>query len=319
LQRAFSALQLKEGVLAGDFRSLARAATLIEAQTREGQELVSSLFQHTGRAMVLGITGPPGAGKSTLVNLLTGLFRQRGQTVAIIAVDPSSPFSKGAILGDRIRMTGHHNDSGVFIRSVATRGKLGGLARASLEMSLLFDAAGRDVIIIETVGVGQEEVDIAQLADVTALVLVPGLGDDVQVMKAGIMEIADVFVVNKADLPGSEQLEQMLRSMQSLGNAVSGRSVVPIHRVVATTGSGAVELLSAFDNMFRENGARRSQVDVWSSRLRELLRDSLLAKLSKDQLREQAELVAQKNLDPYRALTNLESSLLEGVKEPDEL
>jgi len=269
--------------------------------------------------MVIGVTGPPGAGKSTLVNLLTGLLRQLGKTVAIIAVDPSSPYSRGAILGDRIRMTGHHDDPGVFIRSVATRGKLGGLARATLEMSLLFDAAGRNIIIVETVGVGQEEVDIAELADVTAVVLVPGLGDDVQAMKAGIMEIADIFVINKADLPGSEQLEQMLRSMQSLGNALPGRSVVPIHRVIATDGTGGTELLSAINRAFRETHARRSQVDIWSARLRELLRDSLLADLSKDELEKQAELVVQKKLDPYRALTNLQGILLRGSRGPDEL
>ncbi len=167
--------------------------------------------------MIVGITGPPGAGKSTLVDQLAKTVRRNGQTAAIIAVDPSSPFSCGAILGDRIRMQDHHEDPGVFIRSMATRGRLGGLAKATLEMAMLFDAAGRDVVLIETVGVGQDEVDIARLADITVLVLTPGFGDDVQAMKAGIMEIADVFAINKADQPGADRLEQEIRAMQSVG------------------------------------------------------------------------------------------------------
>ncbi|MBV9035227.1 MAG: methylmalonyl Co-A mutase-associated GTPase MeaB, partial [Acidobacteriaceae bacterium] len=186
-------------------RALARAATLIERQTAEGQMLTASLFPHTGRALTVGITGPPGAGKSTLVDQLIKVLRLGGKTVGVIAVDPSSPFSGGAILGDRIRMGDHYRDEGVFIRSVATRGQLGGIARGTLELALLLDASGRDVILIETVGVGQDEIAVTQLADVTVVVLVPGLGDDVQALKAGILEIADVFAINKADLPGAER------------------------------------------------------------------------------------------------------------------
>jgi LAO/AO transport system kinase len=187
---------LSERVLAGDPRALARAITIIEDERPEATPLVQALFPHSGRAYLVGVTGPPGAGKSTLVDRLAGEFRRRQLTVGIVAVDPTSPYSGGAILGDRVRMQAHAGDPGVFIRSMATRGQLGGLARATSEAALVLDAAGRDVVLIETVGVGQDEVDIVRTADVSIVTVVPGTGDEVQALKAGIMEIADIFVVN---------------------------------------------------------------------------------------------------------------------------
>ncbi len=203
-------------ILAGDPRALARAATWIEDRRPEAEALLRELFPRTGRALIVGVTGAPGAGKSTLCDQFAKALRAERKTVAVLAVDPTSPYTGGALLGDRIRMQQHHADPGVFIRSMATRGWLGGLAAATTEMTMLFDAAGYDVVIVETVGVGQDEVEIARLADVTVVVLVPGMGDDVQAIKAGIMEIADVFVINKADLPGAEKLERELMSTTSV-------------------------------------------------------------------------------------------------------
>ena len=193
-------------ILQGDPRAIARAATLIE--NRQATPLLKELFSYSGKALVIGITGAPGAGKSTFANQLVSLLRTEQKRVAIIAVDPTSPYSGGAILGDRIRMLQHHADPGVFIRSMATRGHLGGLAPTAADMTLLFDAAGCDVVIVETVGVGQDEVEIARLADVTLVVLTPNNGDDIQALKAGIMEIADVFILNKSDLDGADKLER---------------------------------------------------------------------------------------------------------------
>jgi LAO/AO transport system kinase len=229
-------MDLAEKILAGDLRALARAASLIENQALDADALLRQLVPHTGRALILGVTGAPGAGKSTLVDRMITLLRAEGKSLGVIAVDPSSPVSGGAILGDRIRMQQHHADPGVFIRSMATRGIPGGIARATADLTNLLDAAGRDVVIIETVGVGQSEVEIARLAQVTILVLVPGTGDDVQAMKAGIMEIADIFVINKADLPGVEKLAQELH------NVAGDRPVV---RTVASEGQGVAEVIAA--------------------------------------------------------------------------
>src|SRR5579859_7326829 len=190
---------LARKILDGDLRSLARAATVVENRGVAAESLLKELFPRTGRAAIIGITGSPGAGKSTLTDRLVHELRREGKSVGVLAVDPTSPFTGGAILGDRIRMLSHHADAGVFIRSMATRGSLGGLATATSDMALLLDAAGKEFVLIETVGVGQDEVEIAKLADVTVVVLVPGMGDDVQAIKAGIMEIADVFVINKSD------------------------------------------------------------------------------------------------------------------------
>jgi LAO/AO transport system kinase len=242
---------LSQRTLAGDPRALARAATLAVNQPAVAEALRKYLSAHIGRAMIIGITGAPGVGKSTLVDQLTKTLRSQGKTVGIVAVDPSSPFSHGAILGDRIRMQSHHGDPGVFIRSLASRGKSGGLAEGARDVALLLDAAGRDVVLIETVGVGQAEVEVARAADVTVLVLAPGLGDDVQAMKAGIMEIADVFAINKADMPGADRLEQDIRMMQSLGGEGERSSAAPIRRVVANEGTGIENLLAAIRDVFQ--------------------------------------------------------------------
>ena len=223
----------------GDPRALARAATGIENHDPRALDLLSELAPLAGQARIVGITGPPGAGKSTLVDALARVLRRQSKTVAVIAVDPSSHVTGGAILGDRIRMQDHHADPGIFIRSMATRGTTGGLAQATAGMVRLMDAAGRDWVIIETVGVGQAEVDIAGLAQVTVVVLVPGMGDDVQAIKAGIMEIADIFVINKADHPGADRVERELQAMLSL----SDRANPPILRTVATENTGIEALV----------------------------------------------------------------------------
>lgn len=228
-------------ILAGDLRSIARAATQIENGTPAGAALLKELQPHTGRALIIGLTGPPGAGKSTLCNQLVRVIRGEGLKVAVIAVDPSSPLSGGAILGDRIRMQQHHADPHVFIRSMATRGFPGGLARTTRDLTTLLDAAGYDVIIIETVGVGQSEIEVARLAQVTVLVLVPGSGDDVQSIKAGIMEVAQVFAVNKADLPGADLLASNIHAATALDTGTPPEIV----KVVALEGKGIEELLTA--------------------------------------------------------------------------
>jgi LAO/AO transport system kinase len=223
-----------EAIVSGDLRALARAASLVEE--RKAGALLAELAPHAGRALTIGLTGAPGTGKSTLVDQLTGVFRAQEKRVAIVAVDPSSPFSGGAILGDRVRMMRHHGDAGVFIRSMATRGSMGGLAAATADMVRLLDAAGFDIVLVETVGVGQDEVDIARLAQVTVVVLMPGMGDDVQMIKSGLLEIADLFVINKADQPGAERLERDLHYADHAATVL---------RTVATEGTGVAELAAA--------------------------------------------------------------------------
>src|SRR5881275_146024 len=236
---------LAERVFAGDARGIARAISLIEDESPAGAELVRAIYPRTGRAYLVGVTGPPGAGKSTLVDRMTAELRKAGQTVGIVAVDPTSPFSGGAILGDRVRMTAHFGDEGVFIRSMATRGHLGGLARATSDVALVLDAAGKDIVMIETVGVGQDEVDIVRTADVSIVVLVPGTGDEVQALKAGIMEIADIFVVNKADREGADRLLSAVEANLALHSYPAGEWRPPIVKTVATSGAGVKELTEA--------------------------------------------------------------------------
>jgi LAO/AO transport system kinase len=279
-------------ILAGDPRAMARAATWIENRRPEAESLLQELYPHTGQALILGITGPPGAGKSTLCDQLTRELRQQNKTVAILAVDPTSPYSGGAILGDRIRMLRHHADPGVFIRSLATRGWLGGMARATMEMTMLLDGAGFDVVMVETVGVGQDEVEVARLADVTVVVLVPGMGDDVQAIKAGIIEVADVFVINKADLPGADKLETELK-------AVSHAKIV---RTIASEGKGIEEALSSIEECRKKGKDPSRAAHIWSERLREMLRDRLLDRVPEEEFLSGGREVAERLRDPYSVI-----------------
>src|SRR6185295_18249651 len=235
-------MTLAERVFAGDARAIARAISLIEDESPAGAELLRDVYPRTGHAYLVGVTGPPGAGKSTLVDRMTTELRKAGQTVGIVAVDPTSPFSGGAILGDRVRMGAHFGDEGVFIRSMATRGHLGGLARATSDAALVLDAAGKDIVIIETVGVGQDEVDIVRTADISIVILVPGAGDDVQALKAGIMEIADIFVINKADREGADRLVSVVENQLSLQTFAADEWRPPIVKTEATAGVGLAEL-----------------------------------------------------------------------------
>ncbi len=235
---------LRTSLLAGDERAIARAISLVESGTDAGQELLRSVRDATGRARVVGITGSPGAGKSTLTDALIGELRGADKRVAVVAIDPTSPFSGGAILGDRIRMTRWHSDPEVFIRSMATRGHLGGLAAATLQVVALLDAAGFDYVLLETVGVGQSEVDVVQAADTTVVVLTPGQGDGVQAFKAGIMEIADVFCINKYDQPGADRLRREIAGALELGMYDGQTWFAPIVGTVATKGEGVAELMA---------------------------------------------------------------------------
>ncbi|HSD27603.1 MAG TPA: methylmalonyl Co-A mutase-associated GTPase MeaB [Vicinamibacteria bacterium] len=250
---------LAAGVRAGDARAVARAITLVEDGLPESRSLLAALFPHAGGSFVVGVTGPPGAGKSSLVDRLTAHLRRQGRTVGIVAVDPTSPFSGGAILGDRIRMQAHATDPGVFIRSMATRGHLGGLAAATDKALLVLSAAGKDVILVETVGVGQDEVAIVGTADVSLVVLVPGLGDEVQALKAGIMEIADVFVVNKADRDGVERVVAEIEAILSLAGPGAARPAIV--RTVATRDEGTGALLDAVE-AYRRRAAETGALEA---------------------------------------------------------
>ena len=299
-------MTLLERLLTGDRRALARAATLVENQTKEGQALLQQIFRNTGHALTLGITGPPGAGKSTLTDQLIRHFRAEAKRVAVIAVDPTSPYSGGAILGDRIRMNAHHADEGVFVRSMATRGAMGGLAHTTAGLVMLLDAAGWDVILIETVGVGQDEVEIAQLAQAVLVVLVPGMGDDVQAIKAGIMEIADVFVLNKADQPGIEKLEREVQYMLTLG----GERAPRILRTVATEGQGVAEVASAAQAVAAAPASQERRVSAWRHRLRNMVRARLLDRLPLAELDDLAVQVAAREKEPVSAIDEwIQSSL----------
>ena len=307
-----TAAPLSERVLAGDARAIARAISLIEDESPAGADLIRRIFPRTGRAYLIGVTGPPGAGKSTLADRMIAAIRQTGRTVGVIAVDPTSPFTGGAVLGDRVRMQAHAGDAGVFIRSMATRGHLGGLARATGEVALVLDAAGTDVVLIETVGVGQDEIEIVRTADVSVVVTVPGAGDEVQALKAGIMEIADIFVVNKADREGADRTVASIESMLSLQTYGEGDWRPPIVRTEATTGSGVGELLDAVErfrtHMAAAQGTRRRARAEW--RVRELLGQRFLTHVERralgpGELTRIVDRIAAREIDPYSAVDDI--------------
>jgi len=302
-----------EQIRAGDVRAISRAVSAIENRSREAEEILRQVFPYTGHAYRVGITGAPGTGKSTLVDRLATHYRGEKKKVGIIAVDPSSPFTGGAILGDRIRMQGHATDSGIFIRSMATRGYLGGLAQATGDTSLLLDAAGKEMILVETVGVGQGEIEIVRLADCTLVVLMPGMGDDVQSLKAGLMEIGDIFVLNKADREGAGRFEQQLRAILALVPEHDGWKP-PVVRTIATESKGVDELahqIQAFRDHFENARDRRArEISHWKQWLVRLLQTRLIERVARGPLTESeldklAAQVAERSIDPYSAVNEI--------------
>jgi LAO/AO transport system kinase len=311
---------LSDGVLAGDPRSIARAISLIENEDPRGSELMRAIFARTGRAYLIGVTGPPGAGKSTLVDRMTSYYRQPpaadpaqgSSTVGVIAVDPTSPFSGGAVLGDRLRMQTHAGDAGVFIRSMATRGHLGGLARGTADAALVLDAAGKDIVIVETVGVGQDEIEIVRTADISVVVFVPGTGDEVQALKAGIMEIADVFVVNKADREGADRLVAAIEATLDLKAYAAGEWRPPVVKTTAIKGEGMPELAGAIARFRESHGhAEGRRLRTRSEyRLRQLVADRFMNRLETGVLDPGefdalVDRIAAREIDPYTAADGL--------------
>jgi len=307
-----------ERLRTGDPRALSQAISTVENRALGWSEFLKALFPYSGHARMLGITGAPGAGKSTLVDHLARHYRKQKRTVGIVAVDPTSPYTGGAILGDRIRMQEHFSDPGIYIRSMATRGSLGGLARTTADVATVLDASGRDLVIIETVGVGQDEIDIVRVADITVVILVPGMGDDVQTLKAGIMEIADIFVINKSDREGAERVEREIRALQSLATR-SDRWTPPIVKTIASERRGIAELAVAIADyeahLQKEDRLLQRSVQNWQERLVEMLRDTLLekvrARMEDGDLARYANQIARHKRDPYTLVEEIVARLAE--------
>jgi LAO/AO transport system kinase len=295
---------LAQQVLKGNHRAIARAISLVENDRRAAQTMMKKIFPRTGGSVIIGITGSPGSGKSTLVDQMMGLLRKRRDKIGVVAVDPSSPFSGGAILGDRIRMMQHSLDPDVFIRSMATRGQLGGLAKATGEAISILEAAGKNFVLVETVGVGQDEVEVVKLADLILVILVPGAGDDIQVFKAGIMEIADIFVLNKADSPMTERTERQLRAMLDLG--FGGKNPPPVVKTVATEGKGVDNLVDEIDKLVKDKDrelreSRKKRLIPWMLRdiISEKIYHSITQSIDEAEFENLIERIHRREIDPY--------------------
>ena len=297
-------MNIVKEVLKGSPKAMARAISLIEDRDDRAQEILKGIFPYSGKSIIIGITGAPGSGKSTLVDQIVNVFKEKQKKIGIIAVDPTSPFSGGAILGDRIRMMRHTTDKDVFIRSMATRGQLGGLSKASSEAITVLEAGGKDVILVETVGVGQDEVEVVKLADLILVILTPGAGDDIQVFKAGIMEIADIFVLNKADSPETERTERHLKAMLDLG--LNKEGIPPIVKTVATTGeniSSLVEQIESISSGQKEKirTARKKRLILWM--LKDIIREKIYQLINRGikeaDLEDYVDQIYKRETDPY--------------------
>ena len=295
---------LAQEVLKGSHRAIARAISLVENDRSAAREMMKKIFPHTGGSLIVGITGSSGSGKSTLVDQMTGLLRKKRNKIGIVAVDPSSPFSGGAILGDRIRMMQHSVDPQIFIRSMATRGHLGGLARATGEAISILEAAGKSIILVETVGVGQDEVEVIKLADIILVVLIPGAGDEIQVFKAGLMEIADIFVLNKSDSPFAERTENQLRAMLDMG--LGGKAPPPVVKTVATDGQGVDELVKEIDKLVADRDqelrdSRKKRLIPWM--LMDIISEKIYHFVTRDikssEFESLIERIHRREIDPY--------------------
>lgn len=302
-------MDIVKKILKGNPQAMARAISLIEDRDDHAQEILKKIFPYSGRSTIIGITGAPGSGKSTLVDQMVGLFKQKQKKIGIIAVDPTSPFSGGAILGDRIRMIRHSIDKDVFIRSMATRGHLGGLSKASSEAITVLEAGGKDIILVETVGVGQDEVEVVKLADLILVILTPGTGDDIQAFKAGIMEIADIFVLNKADSSETEKAERQLKAMLDLG--LDRKRIPPIVKTVATTGKNVDSLVKRIENFAigqkeKLKVARKKRLILWM--LKDIIREKIYQLIDQnmkgDDLEDYVDQIFKRDTDPYTIAEN---------------